>query len=375
MTDSFTKTVTTEYRTRIGQSVARALMGVVLFFGSFGVLFWNEGRIDLSDIAKHAEVVSSETVDATKDGMFVSVSGEIMGSEDIGDGAYLKPGAYLLVNRTAEIYAWNENKKSDSRTSADGSETTTATYTYDKEWTDNPADSSSFEYPEGHQNPIQTQESGEYRPEAMSVGAYVLNGQTVDISGGEDLSLTAAMVNLPRGASVQGTYIYLDGADAALPIIGDERISFTVLNEGFSGTVFGKVNGSELVRYSNEKGGTLFRIFEGDHEEALRAMRGEYEATLWGVRFLGFFMMWFGLQGVAKPLSTVLDILPFLGSTSRFIVGAASFVFALIFSTLTIAISAVLHSLIALVGVGVVIIGVLLYLKSKKTASAMPTVR
>jgi hypothetical protein len=376
MPDSFTKVTTAGYGQRIGQSVVGVLVGAALFFGSFGVLFWNEGRIDFSDIAKDAEVISSEIVDATKDGMFVSVSGKIMGSEDIGDGTYLKPGQYLLVNRTTEMYAWDEDEESESHTNTGGSETTTTTYTYDKEWTDNPADSSSFEYPDGHQNPAQTQRNGEYRPETMSVGAYVLNGQTVDISGGEDLSLTAAMVNLPRGASVQGTHMYVDGADAASPMVGDERVSFTVLSEGFSGTVFGKVDGSELVRYANEEGDTLFRVFEGGHEEALVTMHGEYTVMLWIIRLLGFLMMWFGLQAVAGPLSTALDVLPFLGSTSRFIVGAASFVIALVLSAITIIISAILHSLIALVVVGVVIIGVLIYLKSKKKAApAMPTAR
>lgn len=371
MPDSFTKVTTKGYGQRVGESIAGVLLGVVLFFGSFGVLFWNEGRVDLSDIAKKAEIIPAASVDATKDGAFVSVSGKIMGSEDIGDGTYLKPGAYLMVSRTAEMYAWEEEQHSDSQTNTGGSETTTTTYTYKKEWTSNVANSSSFEYPEGHQNPSELSvESMEYRPTTMSVGAYTLDGQSVDIPEGKDLSLTAAMVNLPRGAAVQGSYIYLDGADPASPMVGDERVSFTVMNEGISGTVFGEVAGSEIVRYTDEDGNSLFRVFDGGHDEALATMHGEYTTMLWVMRLVGFLMMWFGMQLVAGPLSTVLDVLPFLGSTSRAVVGGATFVVALVLSVVTIIISAILHSIVALIVVAALVIGVVLFLKSKKTATA-----
>lgn len=373
MPDNFTKVTTKGYGQRIMESIGGVVMGVVLFFGSFGVLFWNEGRVDMSDIAKEAEIVSSDTVDASKDGMFVSASGKILGSEDIGDGMYLKPGAYLLVNRSAEAYAWVEEEESKTQTNTGGSETTTTTYNYKKDWVSTAPDSSSFEYPEGHENYTQTQEDGEYRPSTMSVGAYTFDGQTVDISGGDDLSLTAAMVTLPRGSAIQGSYIYLDGADPAAPVVGDERVSFSTLKEGFSGTVFAETDGAELVRYTDEDGNTLFRVFEGGHDEALATMHGEYSMMLWIMRLVGFLMMWFGMQAVIAPLSVFLDILPFLGGASRAVTGGVTFLIALVLSAVTIVISAILHSIVALIVVAALIIGGIMFLRSrKKTAVSAP---
>lgn len=371
MPDNFTKVTTKGYGQRIMESVGGVVIGLALFFGSFGVLFWNEGRADMSEIAKEAEVISSDTVDASKNGMFVSVSGEIMGSEDIGDGMYLKPGAYLLVKRTAEAYAWVEETASKTQTNTGGSETTTTTYTYKKEWVTVAPDSSAFEYPEGHENAPQTQENGEYRPLTMSVGAYSFDGQKVNIAGGDTLSLTAAMVNLPRGSAVQGSYLYLNGADPAAPAVGDERVSFSTLKEGFLGTVFAKVQGSELVQYLTDKEGhPFFSVFEGGHDEALATMHGEYNTILWIMRFVGFLMMWFGLQAILGPLSTVLDILPFLGGASRAVVGGVAFLIALVISAVTIIVSAILHSIIALIVVAALIIGAILFFKSRKKAAA-----
>lgn len=376
MPDSFTKVTTKSYGQRVMESVGGVIAGVLLFFGSFGVLYWNEGRVDLSDIAKDAEVISTSAVDATKDGLFISASGEIMGSEDIGDDMYLKPGPYLLVNRSAEAYAWVEQEETKTETNTGGSETTTTTYNYKKEWVSTVKDSSEFEYPEGHQNYSQTQTDGEYRPETMTVGAYSFDGQTVDISGGDELSLTAAMVTLPRGAAIQGGYIYLDGADPTSPQVGDERVSFSVLKEGFSGTVFGELDGAEITRYTDEDGNTLFRVFEGGNDEALATMHGEYTTMLWIMRLVGFLMMWIGLQMVAGPLSTILDVLPFLGSTSRAVVGAAAFAVALVLSTVTIIISAILHSIVALIVVAALVIGAIIFLKMrKKTAVPAPAMK
>ncbi|NBX51334.1 hypothetical protein EBT25_15760 [bacterium] len=136
MPDTYTQTTTVGFGKRIMNSIGGVVMGVAMFFGSFGVLYWNEGRVDISDIAKKSEAISAETVYTGKDGAFVSMTGKIMGSEDIGDGMYLKPGPYLIVTRTAEMYAWEQESKSESQTNLGGSETTTTTYNYQKAWTE-----------------------------------------------------------------------------------------------------------------------------------------------------------------------------------------------------------------------------------------------
>ena len=84
MPNVFTKTTTVGYGSRIMKSIVGVLLGIALFIGSFAVLYWNEGRADLSKIAVTATDIS---VDATVavDGSLVSVSDVLSSTETLGD--------------------------------------------------------------------------------------------------------------------------------------------------------------------------------------------------------------------------------------------------------------------------------------------------
>jgi len=129
MPDQFVKVTTKGYGTRIGESVGRVVVGILLFLGSFGLLFWNEGRADLSTVANKAIDVGT-----AQDGDLVWVTGEVSTDAKIGDDLYLDAGDYLAVERNVEMYAWVEKTEESSTTNVGGSETTTTTYDYVKEW-------------------------------------------------------------------------------------------------------------------------------------------------------------------------------------------------------------------------------------------------
>ena len=46
----------------------------------------------------------------------------------------------------------------------------------------------------------------------------------------------------------------------------------------------------------------LYRVVVGTHADAIKLMHGEYESTTWGIRILGFFLMWFGLSMTIAPI-------------------------------------------------------------------------
>ncbi len=62
MPDQFTDVTTTGYGGRIVNSIKGVVIGLILFVVSFGLLYWNEGRVDLSNIAKTATEISSAIV-------------------------------------------------------------------------------------------------------------------------------------------------------------------------------------------------------------------------------------------------------------------------------------------------------------------------
>ena len=89
------------------------LLGVLLFLASFVVLFWNEGKANLAEIARQAQVIEAEPYDSTAEGSFVSVTGDVSVQGTVGDSLYLKPGPYLAIKRHVQMFAWTEVEETD----------------------------------------------------------------------------------------------------------------------------------------------------------------------------------------------------------------------------------------------------------------------
>jgi hypothetical protein len=374
------------YGSRILNSIKGIGIGFLLFFLSFGVLFWNEGRIDQSKIAEDAIAISSESgADRSEaEGQLISAAGKITTDEQIGDGLFLKPGNYLQVNRMVETYAWVEETTSVTKNKVGGSTETTTEYDYVKKWVSTPANSSEFEFPEGHTNAPAKYENESTRVEQVMVGSLTAKTNGLDLPGATALSLNADRVNLTDDAElISSKYVYLpvsfalEGEDFEdedfvssyeTPTIGDTRISYTVIQPNQEGTLFGMLSGDEVSSYRDKTDSTLYRFFISDAGGALDTLHKEYKTMLWAFRVLGFFLMWIGLGMILGPISVLLDVIPFLGSLSRTAVGGVTFLVALILSLITIFVSAILHSIVALVVILLVALGALGYflVKSRK---------
>lgn len=373
MPNSFTTTTTTGYGTRIGKSFGGVIVGILLFLGSFGVLFWNEGRTDLASLAKKSAELpaGSVTADASVQGKLVSASGVVTSAETLGDNVYLKPGKYLAVKRDVEMYAWVEKKTENSHTNVGGSETTETTYDYTMAWTSNPMKSSEMAHPAEHENPAPALTGDAFTVTNLTVGSYTVSG-VVELPASTPLVLTKDNVSLREGVIIAGGYIFQGTGTETVPKIGDIRVSYSTLNPGFEGTVFGALQGGKIAKYTNEDGDELYRVFEGSRSGAIAALHDEFVAMGWVLRLVGFFMMWFGLASILGPISTLLDVLPFLGGTSRFIVSLVTFPIALILTVITVIVSMILHSLVALIIVAALLVGAAVFAVKRmpKKASA-----
>jgi len=376
MPDQFTTVTTRGYGSRIFDSIKGVVFGFLLFVAAFGVLYWNEGRVDLSSIAKKSTEISSTTPsDGSANGTFVSTTGTVSSTEMLGDSLYLKPGAYLEVNRVPEMYAWTEEKTEKKQSNTGGSETTTTTYTYKMEWTAKPMNSSSFNQPTGHINPAMKLSAATNTVSELSVGVYKVDGKSVDLPAAVALDLTADNLNIPADAKISDNHIYVGGANPGAPVLGNERVSYKVVNGGFTGTVFGKAEGSKISRYTDEQGNALYRVFDGDRAASLAQMHGEFVLALWLFRLLGFMMMWIGLGLILGPVGIILDFFPILGSIGKAAISLITFPVALVLSVITIVVSMLLHSIVALLivlGLALAGIGYLVY-RNKDKLPKMPS--
>ena len=354
------------YGGRIMNSIKGILFGIVLFLVSFGVLYWNEGRADMSDVAKKATVIEASNVTANQafDGLLVSATGTVTAEPMIGDDLYLKPGAYFAVERNVEVYSWVEQEETTTKTTTGGSSTSETTYTYVMEWADTPADSSNFHVPEGHTNaPASIDDLTKNVDEAM-LEQYSFAPESVDAPSLSKVVLKADKLTLTQNASLANdTYVFVRNSTTGTytaPQLGDVRVSYNALPVPFEGTLFGKLDGGTIDPYVSSKGDTLYRVFEGGHDESVAQLHSEYTTSLWIFRLVGFLMMWFGLTALFGPISIILDFLPVFGAISRALIGVITFAVALVLSAVTIVISAILHSLIAVIIVGVIALGAMI---------------
>jgi len=363
MADQFTEVTTKGWGSRIVDSIKGIAIGLLMFIISFGVLYMNEGRVDVSKIAEGAvEVTSTELALPEMNEQLVYSSGTMTSEEKLGD-MFLEAGDYLSVQRNVEMFAWEETSESTSKTNVGGSETTETTYTYSKEWTSNPMDSSSFKDQNGHMNPSMVIESDSATVQSAKFGVYNINMQEVSLPAHIDLVLTDENVILDDYLyRANGKYLFDGYGNIGNPDIGDIRISYSVIaNPLNNATIFGKLdtNNQSILPYFGKKDTKLFRVFNGGRDSAISTMSTEYKVITWMLRLVGFLLMWGGMMAMFGPISVVLDVLPIFGSISRGLIGAVTFVVALVLSVAMIIFSMIVHSWIAMLVIMLVLAGLL----------------
>ncbi|MFO0579434.1 MAG: TMEM43 family protein [Polyangia bacterium] len=460
MADEFTSTTEQGLGSNILESIKGVAVGGLLFLVSFIILWMNEGRVDLSEVAKKSVEVKADSVDNGASGKFISVTGPLRAEGKVADPELLNPTDFLRINRRVEMWAWIEKSSTKTKKKLGGKKEKTTTVTYSKGWTDSPDSPSEMEHPEGHENPSLPIRSDHFAADKAFVGAYAFNAGEASMPSGEDVTLTPEMLKgqgadaaadkpaeggtdaaaagdekkaepadgdkageakddaaadekpakkgkkkrqgrkvkkAPAGPSkteVQqaerkataiarrkpetytivdgGKYLFRGSGSYDAPQIGDVRISYTALKPGSTATLFGLLEGSEVKPYISKKDDDtrVYRVLNGSRDEALKSLKAEHKAVGWMLRIVGFLCMWIGLMLFFGPINALLDIVPFLGSAGRVLIGIAMLPVSIVLSSVTILLSIIAHSPILLVLVIAAMIGggVFFYMKKKKAA-------
>ena len=92
----------------LGDNLLASIKGIatggILFLLSFPVLWWNEGRTDMSEVAQQAKMANPSAVDKGLDGKLIAVTGPLKGGDKNSDKLLLKPGDYLEMRRVDEQF-------------------------------------------------------------------------------------------------------------------------------------------------------------------------------------------------------------------------------------------------------------------------------
>jgi hypothetical protein len=376
MSNRVVKVTRQNWGQRVSNSFGGLVFGLLLIPAAMAVLWYGEGIQDLSKIASKAVQVDATQPNAASEGAFISVTGTLGTNAQLGDYPYLVDGDYVSLERVVEMYAWKETSNSSTvEDTVGGGSTTTTTYTYSKEWTRSPDQSSSFEEPYGHENPAKVLEDATITADYATIDSFELNPQSMQLPDGE--KITPAAVELPSGYVQTGSYIFSSETAATQPLVGDIRISYVVLPVGKTVTAFGAKQGSEIVSTTVEDE-KFFRMFSGSHAQALETMHGEYVLTVWLIRVFGTIAIFVGLQLIVQPLARILGVIGIVGRAVEGITGFINGLIAVVLGTTIIIVSQIAHNIYLLMTVLVLVGGgVYLYLRRRnsgpKTVGATTT--
>ncbi|KAL9189596.1 hypothetical protein ACHAXT_009271 [Thalassiosira profunda] len=345
--DTCTEVTSENLGERLKSSCSGICLGLLLFFGAFPLLFWNEDRaVERYDALNEAETqtlsVSALDIDPNNEGQVVHFTANITnGGGTLFDDIFGVQTDGLVLLRNAEMYQWDEDVKTTTKTSTGGKKTTTKTYSYDKEWSSRVIDSSRFKK-SGYNNPSSMEfTSAEWTANPIMIGArelpqdlvYKINWERsldVSLDNITDESLRSRVQENDRDE-------FYIGSSPSSPQIGDQRVSFEEVPESVI-TIVGVQNGNSLTAFVSEtgEGGDVLLFKQGNYSATAMYDAAEQENAVatWLIRFAGWAIMGLGLYLIFRPIEVFADIIPCVGS----IVGCG-----LIFMAVTI--SAVLSSI------------------------------
>ncbi len=344
---AYTETTSEGWFSRIGGAIKGVLFGLVLFVLSFAVLGYNEYNfVQVYKSLKEAQGVTisveSDPVESANEGKLVHLSGKATTSDTLTDPGFNVSQVAIKLSRTVEMYQWKETEKTEKKKELGGSEKTVKTFTYSKDWAARPISSAKFSDPEAPDNPsVWAYEAKSWTADNVTLGAFRLSPALIEeINNPKPIPLTET--SLPAGitnASIQSGKVYI--GTPAVPEIGDLRITLSMTTP-LDVTVISQQKGRSFTPFVAKTGKTVNMLRDtGLHglKEMYNMAHGDNEMMNWILRAVGFFMMFFGMSLMLKPLAILADVVPFFGNLVGAGVGIICFLSAIVMTFLTIAIA------------------------------------
>lgn len=349
--DPISVTTRTSWLSRLGSAFGGVLTGLALILASIALLAWNEGRSVQSIRANNegagaVQAVSADRVLPSNEGRLIHVSAPAVASDQRQDTALGVSANGLILTRKIEYYQWIETSKSESRTRLGGGEETVTTYSYDRQWTATPEDSSRFQQPAGHQNPDPAIKDADFRAERANLGAFTLDGAVLDqVVADRPLTLTSeqaatAASALSRPTRLVEGALYV-GANPAAPEVGDMRVTYLVAPQNSTLSVVGAQTANTLQPYPTRAGEPILMVRAGtaSADQMFAQAKAANQTMSWVLRGLGLIVMIVAFGMVLAPLGVLADVAPLFGSIVRMGTGLVAGVSGLIVSLIVIALA------------------------------------
>ena len=341
------------------------LGGALLFLCAFPVLYFNEAQENLSKVAEQAIAYS---IDETS-----SYLGYTVGTFEATNKANdpLLTREFVAVSRTVEMYGYIETQSTTTTNSGNTQSTLNSEirYTYSKAWLTNPAQTTTWrgrtsDFPRDLPINYNTWVVNLPQPRTststgLSINNIPVDGTNLDLSASNDLSVTQDMiVDNVYSVLLGDLYTSIQGSfDLTKPVIGDVRISFTVIEFDDQGLLLGNIDNNQFSAFTTDGGNIMYRFFNGEStiENVVSQLQTEYQLTIWIFRVVGFLMLFVGLLLSFKPISTLFNFIPIFGSVGSSLFTVVIFVVSLVLAVTTIVISLIVQNIfvVSLITLGI----------------------
>jgi Transmembrane protein 43 len=351
------------------------------------LMFWNEGNSiktyrSLAEGASIVVDVPSDTINPANEGKLVHISGPVKTEETPADTDFgISAEGAVAINRDVEMYQWVETQSSETHKDVGGSETTTTTYDYKKEWQSGVVDSSKFKQQAGHENPEPAVSAQNFVVQKADVGAFEMDGDKLaSLGASSPVSLSAddaatfeEMIGTGTPVKLTGNVLYV-GSSSASPAVGDLKISWQRVDITDASFVAAQT-GKTLADYTTSNGYTIFLSNSGTVTAAKMFEDAQTANVIvtWAIRIGGLVLMFAGFSMFFSIFGVIGDVIPFVGSIVRFGTGLLSFVLTIIIGPIVMAVGWLAYR--PLVAIGVIVVGLLIgfgltYMRRSKMAAA-----
>jgi hypothetical protein len=332
------------------------LGGALIFLCAFPVLYFNEAQENLSKVAEQA-VEYNEALESSYLGYTV---GAFSATNKANDPLLTRE--FVAVTRKVEMYGYIETQSTTTTNSGNtqSSFNSEIRYTYSKAWLVNPGQTTTWrgrtsDFPRDLPINYNTWIVNLPQPRTststgLSINNIPVDGTNLDLSASNDLSVTQDMI-VNNSYTVVLNDLYFTNQerfDLSTPLIGDVRISFTVIEFDDQGLLLGNIDNNQFSAFTTDSGNIMYRFFNGEStiENVVSRLQTEYQLTIWIFRVVGFLMLFVGLLLSFKPISTLFNFIPIFGSVGSGLFTIMLFVVSLVLAITTIVISLIVQNIL-----------------------------
>lgn len=340
----YTETTNKSYFSRIWDSIKWIFIWFILIIISIWLLWWNEWRtIKVSQwLAEWKEITVNwniSPIDKNLEWKLVYINWKADTNEILTDEIFSISKNAIKLIRKVEMYQWKENKKTTKKDNLWWSETTTNTYTYEKEWSINKISSSNFKE-SWHNNPTDWPfKENIIIAKKVKVWDIQLSWSFINqldkknnvFINDNDLKSFIKNNNITNAKNENGI-IYIWNWTINNPSVWDIKISFSIVSPSEVSVIWLQ-KWESLVSY-NTKTDTQINLIEYwniwmEEMYSNAEQNNKYLAWLFRILWLAWMFIWFKL--LFWVIVIAWKIVPFLSSILSVWTWIVSFILTLIF--------------------------------------------